>query len=231
MQPWCEPSRSWLAVTSYGGHASRPRAPISRHQVGSCSGKPMIIFLTGLIYQPPVSSLDFRDAIPLSLNQHSLLDQTIMDASSQDNVNNGTQPTLRGSCLCAACSYTVSGPPIQAIICHCNNCKKWGGGAFAANVWIPSAFFKLDDASASHINVYTDSNTDTGRAMNRVSCKKCGSSLYVDIPYFEVVSVTRGTLDGVESLEGLDPVVEFYCCRQLPWAEVASKTDRRQKLE
>lgn len=154
-----------------------------------------------------------------------------MNVSPRLSNGSENQPTLRGSCLCGASSYTVSGPPIQAVICHCNNCKKWGGGAFAANVWIPSAFFQLDNASVSHINIYVDANTDTGRTLNRVSCKECGSSLYVDIPSFKVVSVTRGTLDGVESLEGLDPVVEFYCCRKLTWAEVASKTDRRQKLE
>lgn len=142
-----------------------------------------------------------------------------------------TAPVLRGSCLCGASSYTVNGPPIQAIICHCNNCKKWSGGAYAANIWIPSKHFALDEASSSHVNRYADSKTDAGRTMDRVSCKECGSALFVDIPYYDVVSVTRGTIDGVEELEGLDPVVEFYCCRQLPWAEVNAKTDRKERLE
>lgn len=154
-----------------------------------------------------------------------------MDPSSPKNAKDSTMQTLRGSCLCAAYVYTVSGPPIQAIICHCNNCKKWSRGAFVANVWIPSSYFKLDDASASHIQTYEDSNTDIGRTLSRVSCKECGSSLYVDIPYFNVVSVTRGTLGGFENLERLDPVVEYYCCRKLAWAEVTSKTDRPQMLQ
>lgn len=67
--------------------------------------------------------------------------------------------------------------------------------------------------------------------MDRVFCKECGSSLFVDIPYFEVISVTRGTINGVEDLTGLDPVVEFYCCRQLMWAKIDAPTDRKETLE
>lgn len=151
--------------------------------------------------------------------------------SHQSHTTDMATSNFRGSCLCGASSYTVNGPPIQAIICHCNNCKKRGGGAYAANVWIPSIYFELDEASSSHVNRYADSNIDTGRTMDRVSCKECGSAHFVDIPYFDVVSVTRGTIEGVEELKGLDPVVEFYCCRQLACAEIAAKTDRKQRLD
>lgn len=156
---------------------------------------------------------------------------TLQLTSHRSSTTDMTTSNFRGSCLCGASSYTVNGPPIQAIICHCNNCKKWGGGAYAANVWIPSRYFELDEASSSHVHRYADSNTDTGRTMDRVSCKECGSALFVDIPYFDVVSVTRGTIDGVEDLKGLDPAVEFYCYRQLAWAEIAVKTDRKQRLD
>ena len=157
-----------------------------------------------------------------------------MDPSPQHDLGHDDKtrmPTLHGSCLCGTSTYTVTGPPIQAIIWHCNNCKKWGGGAFAANVWIPSKYFQLDEASSSHVKRYADSETDAGRTMDRVSCIDCGSSLYVDIPYFDVVSVTRGTIDGFEDLKGLDPVVEFYCCRQLAWVKVTAQTDRKETLE
>jgi hypothetical protein len=140
------------------------------------------------------------------------------------------EPQLRGSCLCGTSRYSVSGAPIQAIICHCRNCKKWSGGPFAANVWIPKDNFKLDDASAS-ITKYADSNTDAGATLYRAFCKECGSAVFVDIPHYNIVSVTRGTLDVAEDVETLDPAVEFYCSRRLPWAEISSKTEKKRTLE
>jgi hypothetical protein len=151
-----------------------------------------------------------------------------MEAKSENDIN---KPQLRGSCLCGASKYSVTGSPIQAVICHCRNCKKWGGGAFAANVWIPKDHFNVDDASASNITRYKDSNTDAGGTLYRAFCKECGSAVFVDIPHYDIVSVTRGTLDVAEDVETLNPAVEFYCSRRLPWAEISSKTEKKRTLE
>ena len=150
-------------------------------------------------------------------------------ASTVENDTN--EPQLRGSCLCGASKYSVTGAPIQAIICHCRNCKKWSGGAFAANVWIAKNNFRVDDASASSVTRYADCNTDAGATLYRAFCKECGSAVFVDIPHYDIVSVTRGTLDVAEDVETLDPAVEFYCSRRLPWAEISSKTEKKRTLE
>ena len=154
-----------------------------------------------------------------------------MEQQSQDRADEPNIPELQGSWLCSASKYSVTGPPIQATICPRKNCKKWSSGVFAANVWFPKQYVKLDDASAPSIKTYRDSNTDAGKTLYRVSCGKCDSSLYVDLPHYGIVSVTRGTLEEAEDIETLDPAVEFYCCRRLPWAAINSKTDQRQKLE
>ena len=136
----------------------------------------------------------------------------------------------RGSCLCGAAQYSVTGKPIQAVICHCTNCKKWSGGAFAANVWVSKDSFKLDETASANIKTYADSNTDAGNTLYRVSCGQCGSSLYIDVPSYGIVSVTRGSLDVAEEMDKLNPATEFYCSKKLPWAVINSKTEQLQKL-
>ena len=151
-----------------------------------------------------------------------------MESTAENNIG---EPQLRGSCLCGTSKYSITGPPIQGIICHCRNCKKFTGGPFAANVWIPKDYFKLDEASAASVTRYADSNTDGGSTLYRASCKNCGSALFVDIPHYGIVSVTRGTLDVAEDIETLNPAVEFYYSRRLPWAEINSKTEKKRTLE
>lgn len=150
---------------------------------------------------------------------------------THENKNQSPDELLyQGSCLCSASQYSIIGQPIQAVICHCINCKKWSGGAFAANVWIPKDYFKLDQASSESIAKYADSNTDAGKTLYRAFCGRCGSSLFVDVPSYGLVAVTRGTLDVAEEIGTLDPAVEFYCSRKLPWAAITAKTKQRQKL-
>ena len=42
----------------------------------------------------------------------------------------------KGSCLCGAVAYEVSGPLRQAVACHCGLCRKSGGNFIAfSNAW------------------------------------------------------------------------------------------------
>ncbi|MCG6858134.1 MAG: GFA family protein, partial [Salaquimonas sp.] len=38
----------------------------------------------------------------------------------------------RGSCLCGAISFAVTGPMRPVVACHCNQCRKQSGHFFAA---------------------------------------------------------------------------------------------------
>ncbi|MBZ9854291.1 GFA family protein [Mesorhizobium sp. CA13] len=46
-----------------------------------------------------------------------------------------------GSCLCGGVQFTVSGPPLRVGLCHCKDCRKTSGSAFAAfAIWPRQAF-------------------------------------------------------------------------------------------
>ena len=42
--------------------------------------------------------------------------------------------TRDGGCLCGAVRYTAEADPTSATVCHCRDCQKFTGSAFAALV-------------------------------------------------------------------------------------------------
>lgn len=106
---------------------------------------------------------------------------------------------LSGSCLCCAITYTVSNNPIKSIICHYNHCKKAGGSAFAVSTWFRRSTFKPIDPK-SRLRSYEGFKTDTQRLIIRYFCSVCAGRLYLEIPHMpDVVSIMRGSMDGLES--------------------------------
>lgn len=49
----------------------------------------------------------------------------------------------QGSCLCGAVRYEISGPIRNIVLCHCSQCRKAQGSAYAANGIVAAADFRL----------------------------------------------------------------------------------------
>jgi len=44
---------------------------------------------------------------------------------------------IKGGCLCGAVRYTAEADPTNATVCHCRDCQKFTGSAFAVLVRVP----------------------------------------------------------------------------------------------
>ena len=79
---------------------------------------------------------------------------------------------LKGSCLCEAVTFEVTGPCSPIEVCHCVQCRKWTGHFFA-NIEVPrdSLHVRGDD----HITWHHSSPK-----VRRGFCATCGSSLFFD---------------------------------------------------
>jgi hypothetical protein len=87
-------------------------------------------------------------------------------------------------------TYEVRGPLRDVIVCHCVECRRWGGylGAFSATlndhlVVRDTRALRWIDSPESHLHA------------RRGFCAECGSSLFWDSPQRDRVSVAVGTLD------------------------------------
>ncbi|NNL36484.1 MAG: GFA family protein [Silicimonas sp.] len=95
----------------------------------------------------------------------------------------------RGSCLCGAVSYRVTGPMRPVIACHCSQCRKASGHHVAAT-----------SASRAAVEVSGEvtwfQSSETAR---RGFCPICGSNLFWDGPGANL-SISAGTLDAPTEL-------------------------------
>ena len=72
----------------------------------------------------------------------------------------------KGSCLCGAVHFTAAHCDNHVGACHCNMCRKWGGGPFLEVACGNEVSFEGED----NISVYQSSDW-----AERGFCKNCGS--------------------------------------------------------
>jgi len=51
---------------------------------------------------------------------------------------------IKGGCLCGAVRYTAETDPTSATVCHCRDCQKFTGSAFAALVRVPKEAMTIE---------------------------------------------------------------------------------------
>lgn len=89
------------------------------------------------------------------------------------NTADATNPTtMTGGCLCGAVRYRVTATPAQFYFCHCSQCRKITGSAFAANVLCPDGELEWLQGEG-HVRRFDL----PGRAFTKVFCEQCGSGL------------------------------------------------------
>ncbi len=100
----------------------------------------------------------------------------------------------RGSCLCGAVSFSVSGPLRGVVYCHCSQCRKQSGHYYAAtNV----ADDNLAIEGAQNISWYAAS-----AFARRGFCGTCGSVLFWKHNEVAETSVMAGAFDKAAGLKG-----------------------------
>ncbi|KAF9522451.1 Mss4-like protein [Crepidotus variabilis] len=105
----------------------------------------------------------------------------------------------RGSCICKAVRYTITGDPITFRVCHCSHCKKASGSAFLANAFFEEKNLQIVEGRDS-LTTYPDMGTSSGHPLERFFCNKCGSNVFLRSLAPEAVKknlriVALGTLD------------------------------------
>ena len=128
-----------------------------------------------------------------------------------------------GSCQCGNIRYQVTGDPLVAIACHCNDCRKLSGSAFSTVLVV-----KADDLTVEGTLKLWERATDTGRRSHAYFCPDCGNRIYhqdPDKPH--IIRIRSGSLDQPEIPE---PRIHVFAERTQSWLqfpEGAIKYDRQ----
>src|SRR5438309_11093653 len=129
---------------------------------------------------------------------------------------------ISGACLCGAVAYTAEAEATTVTVCHCRDCQKFTGSAFAALMVVPKEALTLSGT----LKTFT-STGGSGKPILRHFCPECGSSIAEEPgtrPGMVILNV--GTFD--------DPTVakagrEIFRDDALPWVEVHGEIPRFAK--
>src|SRR5215210_8483410 len=119
-----------------------------------------------------------------------------------------------GSCLCGEIAFTAdSANLLLAAHCHCLDCRKATGSAFATVVGIPR-----DDLTVERGQTKSWTVTGMSGEVTREFCPTCGSPLFsASTGSPELVFVKAGAFDEADWIE---PAIECWTSRELPWARI-----------
>jgi hypothetical protein len=111
-------------------------------------------------------------------------------------------PAMRtGGCLCGAVRYRLEGEPTHVGRCHCADCRKRSGSAFAIYGHWPREKFEIEG----------ELSTFNGDGF----CATCGSR--IGLIEDDAVEINLGTLD--DAPFRLVPQTELWIKRREPWLD------------
>ena len=98
-----------------------------------------------------------------------------------------------GQCLCGAVKYDVDIPDesFYAGLCHCRDCQRYTGTAFASSLMVPKAGMKIE----GELKFY-GKDTERDTVMERGFCPNCGSNVLCrSDAWADQYVLSAGTLD------------------------------------
>ncbi len=117
-----------------------------------------------------------------------------------------------GACLCGAVAYEITGQLAGIQFCHCSQCRRASGAAFAANIPVRAEDFRVT-AGADRLKAYSSSP-----GKERVFCGDCGSPIIsrsAGDPGW--VRVRAGTLGAPATTR---PAFHFHVASKAGWFEI-----------
>ena len=116
-----------------------------------------------------------------------------------------------GGCACGAIRYSCSAEPVFMGNCHCRDCQRASGSAYAAALIVREADFSLVSGEP---NWYAK-KADSGNLMRRGFCPSCGSPLFgKSEPIPEMIILQAASLDDPSAYK---PSRDIYVASAHPW--------------
>jgi hypothetical protein len=119
-----------------------------------------------------------------------------------------------GGCQCGAVRYEIGSEPDAAYVCHCTDCQRQSGSAFAMAIRIPEQHFRL---LRGKLRKWVRP-TANGHTMDCLFCSKCGTRIcHVADRFPTYRSVKPGTLDDQRWVK---PTHHLFLRSKLPWVRI-----------
>jgi len=118
-----------------------------------------------------------------------------------------------GGCICGAVRYACTAAAIFAANCHCRDCQRSTGSAFAALLYVPRGALRVTGDVTYH-----EVTGDSGNRVRRGFCPTCGARLFSEpsavLLLADLVGISAGSLDDPG---GYRPMMDVYTSSAQPW--------------
>ena len=119
--------------------------------------------------------------------------------------------THTGSCLCGSVRYRATEPFLDMLHCHCTDCRKAHGAAFATSIGVSRDRFAIVAGEGDLASFTTPTGT------RRSFCRRCGSKIAVENDAWDALYVPAGTIDTALPHR---PQLHMYVRSRVPWNEI-----------
>ena len=126
---------------------------------------------------------------------------------------------IHGSCLCGAVRFEID-KVLSLTHCHCVNCRKLTGAAFASYAHVAADKFRFTSGE----DMLVQYEFSPGSFRNR--CKVCGCLAPGKASYLKTVSVPAGLLDDDP---GVRPLLHVFTSSRAPWWTIADELPQHEK--
>lgn len=121
---------------------------------------------------------------------------------------------FEGGCFCGRIRYRMNGQPMFIHCCHCTDCQRQTGGAFAMNALIEAEHIQIVDGEPVPVAMKTDS----GHPHDIYRCPDCQIALWSDYGRRRWMLFIRvSTLDRRTEFT---PDVHIFTRSKVPWVEL-----------
>jgi hypothetical protein len=126
---------------------------------------------------------------------------------------------LSGSCACGAIRYECDADPLIMMNCHCRDCQRASGSAYAAIVVVPKAATQIRGELRYHKVV-----GHSGKATERGFCPSCASPLTITSERRpDILGLQAGSLDDPSAYR---PMMDVFTSSAQPWDTMDPKLQK-----
>ncbi len=128
-----------------------------------------------------------------------------------------------GSCLCGAVQFEIKGQISQIVHCHCSQCRKAQGSAFATNGIVASRGFKI----LSGEDKLTAYESTSGQ--KKYFCKICGSPIMSKSESkMDQVRIRLGTISSDVTER---PMAHIFTTSKASWEDICGDLPQYESYE
>ena len=119
----------------------------------------------------------------------------------------------QGGCQCGRVRYRVTADPLYLVACHCKECQRQSGSAFALSMIVQQSTFIVE----GELKMF-ERSSESGRPLRCFFCPECGTRIYHQPSYAEgIANIRAGTLDDTSWLK---PQMHVWTSSKQPWVEI-----------